>query len=929
MKNRWYDMTVAETVEYLETDVRNGLTDSQIRQREKKYGKNTVYSVEKSEGSSYTSRALSNLSIILLALVSLIQAIIEREYTMLLIPLLLAVSMFIVFYAYKKSNLVLEDNAKQSIPLSKVLRNGELIYVRQDCIVPGDVFILCAGDIIPCDARIVEATDLYVIENGVKYDKHAIKKDETFVSSNTLDPEKRINMVFSLGVVGRGRGKAISVATGKSTYLAMQGEKVTINTGEKIKLLDSFEKYSSVVSLFMYSTVMALTVLSIVFGLKLGIYNSFVLALTLSVASMCEFLPMFAKIIISCGIFGAGKRRRNINSGVMIKNASKLETIKKVDCLFFHKESLYAESDIKITGCQEDSSDFLRALRGVIISRGLYGASRLNVNNEKNENVYAAEDEKIIEIAKQQGIYNKYLDEEYPAIEHKKQVFRGIGYETTTVKVSRKNILYASSGAGNVLKLCEYERVGENIQKLTSEKRRLIESMVAEKVRGGSKVIGVASKETASERGVYQSQSDIFNSMIFEGMICVSRPVISGAMEYIKQCREAGIKLIMICDDVSDANKMLGKNIGIISEDGEAVTREQLSAMSSDMIRTNIPIYNLYQGLNVPQLKYIISYIKEDCKKTVAYLGRELSHLGLITEADVGFAELLTVSEKGARKGVFAREGNLPTSAVKSKDTARGGCEALKHSADVAISKADAEGNGGFNSAVLSIIAAKGIWRNLYLMCEYLTLTFASRFILVLFSMISGLSLLTPIQLLFMGVICDLTAIMMIAFEKPEKTILKSKKKKKSNESKKMKNGFLKPSTLKQLGVYASISAFGTLVSIGIMFLVNNFTGGSADSMSTVAFIGSITFQLALIAEIITDGSIFKGKIKIYNIYPFYLGVIALVVSLSMISKTVGGAMNIVMLSGYEWIEVFIPAVLIIVIFELYKIFQNNLKKAK
>ena len=99
--------------------------------------------------------------------------------------------------------------------------------------------------------------------------------------------------------------------------------------------------------------------------------------------------------------------------------------------------------------------------------------------------------------------------------------------------------------------------------------------------------------------------------------------------------------------------------------------------------------------------------------------------------------------------------------------------------------------------------------------------------------------------------------------------------------------------------------------------------------MSTVAFIGSITFQLALIAEIITDGSIFKGKIKIYNIYPFYLGVIALVVSLSMISKTVGGAMNIVMLSGYEWIEVFIPAVLIIVIFELYKIFQNNLKKAK
>jgi magnesium-transporting ATPase (P-type) len=121
MKNRWYDITVAETVAFLETDVKNGLLDSQVKGREKKYGRNTVYSVKKTDDRSYITRAVSNLSVLLLAIVAIIQAVIEADYKMLLMPVILALSMSIIFYAYKKSRLILEDNARKSIPLSKVL----------------------------------------------------------------------------------------------------------------------------------------------------------------------------------------------------------------------------------------------------------------------------------------------------------------------------------------------------------------------------------------------------------------------------------------------------------------------------------------------------------------------------------------------------------------------------------------------------------------------------------------------------------------------------------------------------------------------------------------------------------------------------------------------------------------------------------------
>ena len=938
MKNRWYDITASQTADILETDLKNGLDKNAIAGRVKKYGKNTVYSVKKKEESPYILRAVSGLSMLLLCLVAIIHALLQADYKMLILPVLMILSMLIIFYAYSKSKLILDENAMQSIPRTKVIRGGKLMLIRQDAIVPGDVFIISAGDIIPCDARLIETNELYVLEKGIGNEGAPVKKDAEFRSSNTLPPEQRSNMAFSLSVVVRGRGKAVAVATGKSTYLSMKGENVVINSGEKMKELSSFEKYSTSASIFMSSLVMVLTLLAIIFDLDFGIYNSFLLTLTLTVSSLCEFLPMLAGIVISCGIFGAGKRKRKINSGVMIKNSGKLDVLKDVDCIFFHKESLFAESDIRIEKC-DDKGDmspdaekiFQSVLRSVIIAKGLYGAARLNADNEKNENIYSAEDEKIIEKAKKCGIYNKYLDEAYPAIDHKKQVFKGCGYETTMVKKDQKNLFYATAPALSVLKLCKFEKTENGIIPLSAERKSELENLAAEKVRSGAKVIAVAITEHVVNKSAYFSPNVLFADMIYVGMLSIERPVISGAMEYIKLCRECGIKLVMVCDDVSETNVMLAQNIGIIQSKEEAVTREELSSMSSDMIRTNIPMYNLYQGLNVPQLKFVETKLKDEEKRTVAYLGRELSDLKLVTAADVAIAELLTVTERAAKKGVDMNRENVPISAVSHKDTSRGGCEALKFSADVVVSKPDADGNGGFNSAVSSVIAAKGIRRNLYLMCEYMLLTFASRLVIVLFSMISGIMLVTPIQLIFMGAICDLIAIMMIAFEKPEKSILKNKNQYKhvNDEKESVLGYFFEDKEKLRLVIYAVISAVGTIIGIVGVFLIGLFADLEVLNVLTVTFIASIAFQLALVLEIISQESVFGTRIRIYNIYPFYVVFIGAVVTLGMMFPFFGNIMNIVPLTVYEWIGAFVPAVMVIVIFEVYKLIARKRSAVK
>ncbi len=929
MKNRWYDMTFEEVAEVFETDVKNGLDKNSVTQRRKKYGPNTVYSLKKQEETPYITRAVSNLSILLLALVALIHGIILKEYEVLAIPCLLVISMLIIFYAYKKSLNVLESNAKDSIPLAKVLRGGELKYVRHDKIVPGDIINVSAGDIIPCDARLIESTDLMVMEKGIGKDNISVKKDASFRSSNTLAPEERVNMLFTFGVVLKGRGKAIAVATGKSTHVSMRGEKVLINANKKPGVLGDFEKYSTAVSIIICTLVMALTVLSMVFKMPLGVYNSFFLLLSLLVASMCEFLPMFANIILSCGIFGAGERKRKKGTGVMIKNSAGLELLKDVDCIFFHKESLFAESDIHAEPCRYSGSEiqnrenFSHALKCLIISRGLYGAARLNDNNDKNENIYSAEDEVLINELKARGIYNKRLDEDYPATEHKKYVFKGSIYQTTTVKKDKNNVFYASGNALNILKYCMWERVNGQVQKITPERRRELEAAAAEKIRGGSKVLGAATNELRGEKINYRSPAELFSEMIFEGMAAVSRPVIQGAVEYIKECRTAGIKVIMVCDDINRGNIMLARNIGVVADESECTDINALSNMSTDMIQTNIPMYNLYQGLSIPQLKYIVSYMKGDMKKTVAYLGRRLSHLGLITEADVGMAELLTVTERSVKKG--SKGSAAPTSAVNHKDTSRGGSEALKFAADVALSKPDTEGSGGFNSAIHSIISARNIWNNLYLMCAYMTLIFSSRMVLVIFSMISGVSLITPMQLLFMGVICDLAAIIMIAFERSDKKILSRKlMTDKGADKKEKKAGFLSKRNIKDMGIYCALSILGTLVSMGVLFGIHNFNEWSVPTMRTITFVSAIAFQLALIVELLSPKSIFSSKVKVYNIYPFYIVLIGGIIALSMVFPVFGRLLGISVLGVYEWITVLVPPLALIAIFEVYKLLRKK-----
>lgn len=928
MKNRWYTMSVEDVEKIHQTDIKNGLTSKEATDRLKKNGLNNVYSMSGGGTDFYMFHAFANLLGLLLIVVCGVHAVIKRDFYSLIPIVVLGISMALVYFVNVRSKMVLEQMGRRSLPMTKVMRDGRLYYVRQDRIVKGDIVFISAGDIVPGDARLFEDEELIVLEKGVCKSNTPVTKNSGFSSQKDLVPEEQNNMVFASTMVLKGRGKAVICETGKNTHVCSSGKVIPIYTCDNVKVLEKFKKTSSILSTAMIAFVFIVVMVSVFMNLKMGIYDSFYYSLSLAVSSLTECLPLFALIIISCGIFGAGKRRKNINSGVDIKNAEKIQTIKDVDCVIFHRESLFCEGDIsldlvyadnRIKPVRADDSSVVRMITYGVIASGLYGGAISVKKLEKSTISYTREEETIIKCAKQFGVYDKRLDDKYPAVFSGERIYRGKTYHCTTVRCGQRYDMYSACSYDAAISVCTCEYIGGEMVPLSRERKIEISAIAKERIKENCLVLAIIYKKGV--RNDYIRPAENFSDNVFCGFIFIERPMQKGGAQFVSECKRAGMKLVMLCDDINPADVVFAHSAGIINSNDECVDIKTLSSMDDDLIRTNVPMYNMYQGLNSPQRRYVIERLKQDCGYTVAYLGRELSHISAMSSADTGFAELITVSERAAQKGISLNNSDIPLSAVNSKETSRGNCEALKFISDATVSKPGKDGTGGLNSAIMTVVAAKGIFKNLSSMCKYLTVTFVFRFILVAVSIFTGNVWLTPEQLVFMGVMCDIGAVILIAFEKHDLELLNCNNIKQTVSTKKR--------GLNVIWQYGVISVIWTVSSIALLMLCISFGIITQSRITSILFISYIISQFVLLAEISREDSIFKGKFRMYTIYPVYFLTIALFYGTCLMFPGIGEYVGINLIYHEEWAVALISPASLLVLIELYRVILKLIYRIK
>ncbi len=923
MAEKWYDKSVRQTEIWLKTDSSCGLNREEVLKRRRLDGENDVYPVPKKSFFTYLKHLLTDYTSLLMLVTLLIAAVFEETENLFVMLLILLTYYVIVLFAYIKSQKILEGLGSYALPNAKVLRSGRMFMVKQKQLVRGDVIYISTGDIVPCDARLVECDGLEVLEVNITSVTHAVRKDAKFVEYHEIPPAQQKNMVFASTIVTKGTGKAICCETGEDTLVCAMKKNTPVLSHERLEVLNRIGGFCKRWTLVMTLTIMALTVADIIFTRadSIGIFGSFMTGLSLAVSSMSEFYTAFAYIVLACGVFAAVNKKKDVNTGALIKNTDKLEQIKNLTCLIVPRRAAFSIRDMRVgkvfangevyapneRGYKRNAS---RVLRYALLSTGLYGAGKLIRNNQRGENIYSAEEEAIIAAAEQCGEYTIELEKRYPMLQHLEKGSSS-RYETTLIQYENRYFVSMRGEYRDILPLCRYYTEDSRVYAMTPERQSEL-LIAAEKLsRESFHVIAVASKDTIYNnlRRLAACQTDL----TFEGFLAIREPTLPDAAKTVLRCRNAGIKVILICPEISESNAILAETLGIASSAGQMVTGQTLSGMKEGLFRANLDLYTVYQGINLAQKRLLVRFLQEKGER-VGYLCSELEEIILMKEADVGFAESITLSDRAGNAGIDLAGRNIPVYAKSAQKSSGSSCEALKFVSDVIVSEADRQGKGGFNAMVDSVIASKAVYYNLHRMLKYMISSQIARLFIVFVSVFMGVTAFTPPQILFCGLVMDFAALIIIAFERTGPAILKMP----SGVTEKLRMPLLRNAESVLIGLFW---AAATLLSV---YLMRQEQIISELHIPVCCFLSFILTQIAMLNECKREQSIFDRNVKLNGAYLGMMAVTAAFLLLAFGNRTVGGWFSVQTLPSYALIGVIAVPILVTFCCEIYKLFISK-----
>ncbi|MBQ8398445.1 MAG: cation-transporting P-type ATPase [Clostridia bacterium] len=771
MRHRWHESSAAEVLRILESDPYKGLSGKEAFRRRKDDGKNTIYPVIKAPVRSYLIQVLSDLTAILLLAAALLALIFNRDMSALAMLVLLVANYAISIFSYIKAQRVLEDLGSRSLPTAKVIRSGRLLVISQEDVVQGDIILLTSGDVVPCDARLLECDGLRVMENNLVKTEKASLKDASYLRAGSAPGGSSPNMVYASTVVLDGTARAVAVETGPDTMVCRLSKNRPIAACHQLDLIKDLKRLSHMLGVLMLLPVFITAFVRVLEGERL--IESFLLSLSVAVASMPELYTAFAYVIVACGMYAVLKDHKK--KGAFIKNPPALPRLSKLDVVLVPLESLLCEqmsrvaeifegSSVVDLGTQQLGKEGERVLRYALISTGLYGTEQLALKHQNSENIYTRQQETILQAGEQYDLYSKRLEEEYPILEHLDAGEKGSLFETTLVHYKGGYVVVLRGEAKSILNRCTgYYKEGR-VLPLDAGARGELLALAGEFSRNNRQPVAIATKNHRYNnlQRIVEAQSDL----IFEGFVAIEKPFLPEAAKEVLRLKNAGVKVAVYCAGEAEENRHYARALGIAKDEGQIVRYSQLDEMSEEIFKIKLKNYTLFEGFDGNALRYAVKLLKEEYHCTVGVLGRELSLISAMYEADASFAEEEGRQLTGEKKRDSAAVD--PVFARKGSDTGRVGCQALTHLSDVIIPPPSSNGEGGINGVARAIRFARFIYRNVRLLLFYLSFTGVIRLMLLLFSM-GDTSYLLPVHALLSGLIVDLGAVMVIAFEKPGK----------------------------------------------------------------------------------------------------------------------------------------------------------------
>lgn len=612
---------------------------------------------------------------------------------------------------------------------SKVLRDGKQITVRSEELVPGDVVILEAGDAVPADGRILESASLKIEEaalTGESVPANKISEPLDLEGKKDIPLGDRKNMCYMGSTVVYGRGRAVVTGTGMSTEMGKIADALQNAKDEATPLQRKLNQLSKILS------VLVLVICAVIFAVDLlrsypnitgeGMLDTFMVAVSLAVAAIPEGLAAVVTIVLSIGVTNMSKRN------AVIRKLTAVETLGCTQVICSDKTGTLTQNKMTVVEHSADDDKKL-ALAMALCSDAEMG--------ESNEAVGEPTECALVNDAYKMGMDKRKLSEEYPRV-GEAPFDSGRKMMSTVHQTKEGAIIQFTKGAPDeVLKRCAFVWKDGEAHAMTEELRREILAANKKMADEALRVLCAAQRSWARKPESFEP-ADLEQELCYLGLSGMIDPVRPEVIPAIQECREAGIRPVMITGDHKDTAAAIAKQLGIIQDAGQAITGAELDDFSDEELDRKIEDYSVYARVQ-PEHKVRIVKAWKSKGRITAMTGDGVNDAPSIKSADIGVGMGIT------------------------------GTDVTKNVADMVLA------DDNFATIVSAVEEGRRIYDNIRKAIQFLLASNLAEVLAVFTATMLGFTILRPVHLLWINLITDCFPALALGLEKSENDIMKRK----------------------------------------------------------------------------------------------------------------------------------------------------------
>lgn len=710
-------------------DRTSGLTSPQVRDAQAKYGENRLQEKKKKTNLQRFLDQFKDVMILILigaAVISFVVACTSGEpaefFEPVLILLIVVLNAVMGVLQESKAEKALEALQSLSAPHARVLRDGKEAVIDAVQLVPGDIIHLEAGDFVPADARLIKASSLKAEEAALTGESVPSEKDAAAEIAENAPLGDRLNMVFSGCSITYGHATAVVTATGMDSEM---GRIAGLLSGEA-EVQTPLQK--KLARLGQYLGILALAACAVIFvvGILDGIpvMEIFMTAVSLAVSAIPEGLPAIVTIVLSIGV------QRMVKRNAIVRRLPAVETLGGTSVICSDKTGTLTQNRMTLTHAYvdgkgeldtidgENSPEVLRLLRfGALCCDG-----SVVFSGTQEQHIGDPTETSIVLAAHRSGMPKDELNRAYPRIAE--LPFDSDRKRMTTVnRMDGTYVVIVKGAFDSLAPLC----IAGDLQAASA----MNDQMSREALR----VLALAYREMDSIPE-HPTIDELERGLTFMGLVGMIDPPRSEARDAVAVCRKAGIRPVMITGDHVVTASAIAKSLGILREGDQAITGQELSAMSEAELDTRVRDISVYARVS-PEDKIRIVKAWQRQGEVVSMTGDGVNDAPALKAADIGCAMGIT------------------------------GTDVAKGAADMTLT------DDNFATIVEAVREGRGIYENIKKVVGFLLGTNIGEVLAVFFSMILWRQTpLLSMQLLWINLVTDSLPAIALGMEDVEDSIM-------------------------------------------------------------------------------------------------------------------------------------------------------------